>query len=247
MSTTIEETAVAVKKRGRGRPRSTGTNVDDPRAEIVRVATRMFREKGYNETSFSAVAKEAGLSQSSMYYWFKSKEELLDEVLTGSFRNCTYKGKLFSANAPIEVRLFALLYRRTFKYCNLPVDVYDIEAAACSNSACFKLFFEEFEEYRSGLTSLLEEGLEQGCFSGISAVDAFCLLMSMILTQQHLYHQYSVSADPFVIANKDFNPEEINQWALRAARMGLGAMVADQDLLASAEQSAREYGWLFDD
>ena len=247
MSTAIEESATAVKKRGRGRPRSTGTNVENPRAEIVRIATHMFREKGYNETSLSAVAREAGLSQSSMYYWFKSKEELLDEVLTGSFRNCTYKGKLFSANAPIEVRLFALLYRRTFKYCNLPVDVYDIEAAACSNSACFKLFFEEFEEYRSGLSDLIQEGIEQGCFVGIDVDDARCLLLSMILTQQHLYHQYSVSADPFVIATKDFNPEQINQWALRSARMGLGAMVADQALLASAEQSAREHGWLFDD
>lgn len=56
--------------------RRTGT--DD---EIVRVATRLFRERGYHGTSMSDVAGVIGVTAASLYYHFESKQELLLSVL----------------------------------------------------------------------------------------------------------------------------------------------------------------------
>jgi len=47
------------------------------RALIVETALRLFRERGYEATTMRAIAKEAGVSVGNAYYYFGSKEELI--------------------------------------------------------------------------------------------------------------------------------------------------------------------------
>lgn len=47
------------------------------RARIVEAALRLFLENGYDRTTMRAVAKEAGVSVGNAYYYFNSKEELV--------------------------------------------------------------------------------------------------------------------------------------------------------------------------
>lgn len=48
---------------------------DEKREKILRVAARMFAEKGYNLTDMAAVAAKAGISKGSIYNYFSGKEE----------------------------------------------------------------------------------------------------------------------------------------------------------------------------
>jgi AcrR family transcriptional regulator len=48
-------------------------------ALIVDTALRLFRERGYDETTMRAVATEAGVSVGNAYYYFASKEHLVQE------------------------------------------------------------------------------------------------------------------------------------------------------------------------
>ena len=61
--------------------RSTAPNarpvVGDPTDEILAAASRLFGERGVGGTTMSQIASEAGLQQSSLYYYFRSKEEIL--------------------------------------------------------------------------------------------------------------------------------------------------------------------------
>jgi AcrR family transcriptional regulator len=47
------------------------------RSTIIDAALRLFRERGYDATTMRAVATEAGVSVGNAYYYFKSKEELI--------------------------------------------------------------------------------------------------------------------------------------------------------------------------
>jgi AcrR family transcriptional regulator len=47
------------------------------RAAIVDAAMRLFRERGYQGTTMREVAAEAGVSTGNAYYYFRSKEELV--------------------------------------------------------------------------------------------------------------------------------------------------------------------------
>jgi AcrR family transcriptional regulator len=47
------------------------------RTRIVESALRLFQENGYDRTTMRAIAGEAGVSVGNAYYYFKSKEELV--------------------------------------------------------------------------------------------------------------------------------------------------------------------------
>jgi len=47
------------------------------RAAIIDAALRLFRERGYEETTMRAIATEAGVSVGNAYYYFASKEHLI--------------------------------------------------------------------------------------------------------------------------------------------------------------------------
>lgn len=70
------------------RPRSRGEeNTARPvratatRQLILAEAARRFRRRGYTASSLKDIAAGAGIAAGSIYYYFSSKEELLDEVL----------------------------------------------------------------------------------------------------------------------------------------------------------------------
>ena len=56
---------------------SPGPKGERTRANIVDVALRLFRERGYEATTMRAIAGEAGVSLGNAYYYFASKEHLI--------------------------------------------------------------------------------------------------------------------------------------------------------------------------
>ena len=51
----------------------------DTRRLVLDTAIRLFEERGYAGTTMRAIATEAGLSPSNAYYWFASKDQLVQE------------------------------------------------------------------------------------------------------------------------------------------------------------------------
>jgi AcrR family transcriptional regulator len=49
--------------------------------QLLRVATRLFREKGYHNTSMQDLADAFGVQKASLYYYIESKEDLLQRLL----------------------------------------------------------------------------------------------------------------------------------------------------------------------
>jgi AcrR family transcriptional regulator len=50
---------------------------DQTKALILDTALEMFRERGYEQTTMRAIAEKAGVSLGNAYYYFKSKEHLI--------------------------------------------------------------------------------------------------------------------------------------------------------------------------
>lgn len=57
----------------------------DRRAEILRIATELFLEKGYSGTSMSALARAVGIQKPSLYHHFPSKEALFVACVTDGY------------------------------------------------------------------------------------------------------------------------------------------------------------------
>jgi AcrR family transcriptional regulator len=52
--------------------------------EVYTVAARLFARKGFHATRMQDIADELGMQKGSLYYYFDSKDELLNELVTGS-------------------------------------------------------------------------------------------------------------------------------------------------------------------
>ena len=50
---------------------------EDTRTRIIRAATGVFAEHGYQKATISEISRLAGISEASLYEYFESKEELL--------------------------------------------------------------------------------------------------------------------------------------------------------------------------
>jgi AcrR family transcriptional regulator len=51
------------------------------RQRIIEAANRLFYHKGYNQTSFSDVVEAAGVPRGNIYYYFKTKDEILEQAI----------------------------------------------------------------------------------------------------------------------------------------------------------------------
>lgn len=51
------------------------------RETIIKVASRLMSEKGYRGVSLQEIADTVGIHKSSLFYYFKTKESILDEIM----------------------------------------------------------------------------------------------------------------------------------------------------------------------
>ena len=62
------------------RPNKNVARGEATRGQLIAIATRMFADRGYEDTSIEAVLREAGVSRGSLYHHFPSKEALFEAV-----------------------------------------------------------------------------------------------------------------------------------------------------------------------
>jgi AcrR family transcriptional regulator len=51
------------------------------RAELLRIAAKLFKKQGFQSTRLIDIAREAGLDRATVYYYVSSKEELFQETV----------------------------------------------------------------------------------------------------------------------------------------------------------------------
>jgi len=64
---------------------------EERKKELVDIAEKLFITKGYEQTAVSDIVKQAKVAQGTFYYYFKTKEEILD-VITERFIKSNVEG-----------------------------------------------------------------------------------------------------------------------------------------------------------
>ena len=54
---------------------------------VLREAARLFAEKGAQQTSLDEIAESLGISKPALYYYFKSKDEMISDCLARGHKN----------------------------------------------------------------------------------------------------------------------------------------------------------------
>lgn len=81
---------------------------EERKNQILDVAEQLFVEKGFDNTSTNDIINEIGIARGTLYYHFKSKEEILDTIVERIRRE-----KIAQAAAIVSDREIPLLERLT--------------------------------------------------------------------------------------------------------------------------------------
>lgn len=74
--------------------------------EIITVAARLFKEKGYRATTLEDIAAAVGMLKGSLYYYIRSKEELLYLVVRDPIRQAYNRlDDIVNAALPVRVKI----------------------------------------------------------------------------------------------------------------------------------------------
>jgi AcrR family transcriptional regulator len=98
-------------KLGRPRVAESGSSGENPREEILQAAATLFTAAGYRQTGTKDIADAVGLRQSSLFYYFPKKEDILTELLDRIVRTqLEFADRLALVEAPPAERLYVLVY-----------------------------------------------------------------------------------------------------------------------------------------
>ena len=78
--------------------------------ELLKIAYRMFIEKGYENTSIDEIIAEAGIAKGTYYYYFESKEATLEAVIDMMIEEEVGKAKeVLAASLPVPMKLVSVI------------------------------------------------------------------------------------------------------------------------------------------
>ncbi len=78
-------------------------------AEIIRVAAKLFAERGFESTNLNDIASEANMDRATLYYYFASKKDLLEAAVTGAGSDVIGEAKaLMDSDADALTRLLGV-------------------------------------------------------------------------------------------------------------------------------------------
>jgi AcrR family transcriptional regulator len=182
------------------------------REEILRVAARVFRTKGYRTATLNDIADEFGFTRAALYYWFKSKEDILVAVIENAgaemLSHMELAMRLPEPPAEKVARILDSHARLVLGNVNI-FAVYLAETKALP--AKVRDRFEAGErQFVDQLASIIQEGIDQGDFDDVPAKITALNLVGMTNSAVRWYRR-----------GRGMSPEEFGQLA---SRLGVNAL-----------------------
>jgi TetR/AcrR family transcriptional regulator, cholesterol catabolism regulator len=151
--------------------------------EILAVAARLFRERGYSNVSIRDVCKEAKTSAPMIYYYFKDKKELFRAAVSEKLSLREFISRLRETSETKEVSKavasFVKIYLTAFPEAAFDPGLYLRETAKLDNKSA-EVVSKQLDEVQTIATSLVLNGMRTGDFRNLKAEEAADCLIGML-------------------------------------------------------------------
>jgi AcrR family transcriptional regulator len=161
----------------------------DRKSEILHVAAKLFRERGYNAVSMRDIAKELDIKAASLYNHIASKQEILELTvirIAEAFTNGI--NIIHSKDISVKEQLTQLVEL------HIDLTLADPDAMACVNNDWMHLakdeqeyFIQMRDRYEDKFRSILKKGINSG---EIGDLNVELMLFSMLSTLRTLHLWY---------------------------------------------------------
>ena len=78
--------------------------------EVLQIAYRMFISRGYENTSVDEIIEEADIAKGTYYYYFETKEQMLEEVIGMMIdQEMEAAGRILQAEIPVPQKIIGMI------------------------------------------------------------------------------------------------------------------------------------------
>ena len=180
----------------------TGKPKEDLNDQIIQAARKLFQTYGLHKVTMDDIGKLIGKHRSSLYHYYKSKEEVFDAVKHAEINEVITDIVKKTASAPeIEKKIYAfcevllsISQKKRSIYTMLDVEIGDVEltAYATIKQSLHKRFTEKQE---SLLHSILNEGIAGGQLPPTDENSLLNLVFILISSLHGLRREMSIVND----------------------------------------------------
>ena len=132
----------------------------DPAEDILRAAGRLFGERGVAATTMTQLAEAVGLRQSSLYYYFARKEEVVAALVArANVVPLELIARIEAEGGSVPARLYRFVRADAVALCALPFDINEIHRIAARDRDGFAAYWKERRTLERRLTRLVRDGV----------------------------------------------------------------------------------------
>jgi AcrR family transcriptional regulator len=146
------------------------------RDQILQAAAAVFARLGFHKARMDDIVQEAGLSKGAVYWYFKSKDEIITTILDRFMdRELENLRQIGQGEAPALVRLrdmVKILAKEVEEISNLMPIIYEFYAVAAREESIRKAIQKYFKNYSALLEEVVRDGIERGELRAVSPRDA---------------------------------------------------------------------------
>ncbi|MDD3660768.1 MAG: TetR/AcrR family transcriptional regulator [Lachnospiraceae bacterium] len=153
------------------------------RNEILDVAEHLFMKKGFDGTSTNDILQAVGIARGTLYYHFKSKEDIMDALIDRMSENLLKKARISADDRAISVheRLISVILAIKLK------ETDDNEFMEHIHKPQNALMHQKIQKTMiSGITPILtdvvQDGIQQGLFHTLYAYEAVEMMVVYLNT-----------------------------------------------------------------
>lgn len=158
--------------------------------EIITIAAKLFKEKGYNAVSMRDLAQELGIKAASLYNHISSKQEILSLIILEVAESFTqHMEETFPQKMSVRKKLEEIVYM------HIEITIQKTNHLACLNNDWMHLdeknlnyYISMRNEYETKLRKIIAEGIAKG---ELENREQEVILFSLLSTLRTLYLWYS--------------------------------------------------------
>jgi len=160
---------------------------EQARERIIEAALRVFAEKGYHETTMEDVADRLGVSEGTIYLYFKSKRELFKAISEpGEHQVAEIISSAIESEDPVK-RFFDLATKVYEQYESISGLIVELLAEASRDASLRKIFKDDFDTDRETMRRFLVELRKRGKIGADADID------SISMANVALFYGYAIS------------------------------------------------------
>lgn len=138
--------------------------MQENKKKIIENAVVVFSEKGIHQATLGDIAAAAGISKGTLFYYYRSKKDLLYDILDISIDKLTnaitglIKGYNGEIKREIANEILVMTFKRLLKYdFYMKINYYLLQEALLGNASFKEKFKDKYSKWREDIKDYLKE------------------------------------------------------------------------------------------